>query len=64
MGYWHQLGWLRLVAIALIVVVGLTDFGLGIYHLTHEGVGSGVTEVIMAVALGVAAHLIIKAQKK
>jgi len=44
--------------IAIVAVVALVDFILGIYHLTHHGLGSGITELVSASLLATAGYLI------
>jgi disulfide bond formation protein DsbB len=39
------------IAITIIIVIAITEFTIGIYHLTHRGRGSGVTEPISALLL-------------
>jgi hypothetical protein len=39
---------LHRLAMALLGVVIVLDLGVGIYHLTHQGLGSGITEFILA----------------
>jgi hypothetical protein len=46
------------IGIALVVLVALVDFILGIYHLTHHGLGSGITELVSASLLATAGYLI------
>jgi hypothetical protein len=53
----------RRLGLALIGVVALVDFALGIYHLTHHGLGSGITELVLVSLLVTAVHLISQAQK-
>jgi uncharacterized membrane protein YiaA len=58
------IGRLRQVAIPVIGLVGALDLGVGIYHLTHQGTGSGITELILAVLLSIGAYLILQTRQK
>ena len=41
--------------VAINTVLAVAIAGLGAYHFTHAGMGSGVTEWVLAIALGYAA---------
>lgn len=51
---------LRQVAIPGMGLVVALDLILAIYHFTHEGTGSGITEFILVVLLSVTAYLILR----
>lgn len=55
---------LRRVAIPAFGLVGALDLGVGIYHLTHEGTGSGITEMVLVVLLFAAAYLVLHTRQK
>jgi hypothetical protein len=42
---------LRQVTTTLVVIVATVSLGVGIYHLTHQGLHSGVTELVIAAVL-------------
>ena len=44
-------GRLLRIAITIIILIAIAEFTIGIYHLTHRGRGSGVTEPISAFLL-------------
>jgi hypothetical protein len=49
--------------LAMVAVVALLDLYLGIYHLTHHGLGSGITELVSVSLLVIAGYLISQAGK-
>ncbi len=51
------------VAVLLVALVALANFVLGIYHLTHQGWRSGVTELSATTALVIAIMFISRAQR-
>ncbi len=51
----------RRAGMTLLVVAAGLDAGLGTYHLTHRGVGSGVTELVFAGLLVLALYFIFYA---
>jgi predicted acyltransferase len=53
---------LRLIPITVLAVIVILDLIESIYHLTHEGLGSGITELVLAAALVPALWLILRAQ--
>jgi hypothetical protein len=52
------------IAITIIIVIAITEFAMGIYHLTHRGRGSGVTEPISALLLLTGIWLASRAMNK
>jgi|GEM_PF-1976602 len=50
----------RVAFIALIGCVVVVTAGAGIYHLTHGGLGSGPTELIMSILIALSAYFIIQ----
>ena len=52
------------IAIAITVMIAVGEFALGIYHLTHRGPGSGITEPVSAVLLITATCLVSRAMKR
>ena len=46
------------VAIALDTTIALVLLWLGIYHVTHEGIRSGILEIMCAISLLAAAYLV------
>ena len=56
-------GRLLRIGITIIIMIAATEFAIGIYHLTHQGRGSGITEPISALLLVTGICLASRAMK-
>ena len=57
-GRWRQ------TTLALLAVVVLLDLVESIYHLTHRGLGSGITELVLALVLVTSVYLTFHARQR
>lgn len=44
----------------LLAIVIILNFSAGLYHLTHGGIGSGITELVFTAILLITGYLVLK----